>query len=82
MRKQCEEGATMMTWVQWQQGVLTVLRGELAEVLAQIEFDEVDWPAWQSLYAQGRSPRSAVQRALERDLWEDAMEEMKTLSVP
>lgn len=63
----------MMTWTQWQQGVLIALRGELAEVLTDIGFDEVDWPAWQSLYVQGRSPRAAVQRALERDLWEDAL---------
>jgi hypothetical protein len=45
-----------------------VLRVELADVLAKIDFDEVDWPAWQSLYTQGRSPKSAVDRALERDL--------------
>jgi hypothetical protein len=58
----------MLSWVQWQQAVLVVLRGELAEVLAKIDFDEVDWPAWQNLYTQGRSPQSAVNRALERDL--------------
>lgn len=58
----------MLTWSQWQHAVLMVLRGELADVLQQIEFDEVDWPAWQNLYVQGRTPRSAVERALERDL--------------
>lgn len=58
----------MLTWSQWQHAVLAVLRGELADVLEEIELDEVDWPAWEGLYEQGRTPCSAVKRALERDL--------------
>jgi hypothetical protein len=30
--------------------------------------DDVDWVAWYGLYLEGRTPRSAVNRALERDL--------------
>lgn len=55
-------------WVEWQQGVLAALRCEFREVLEKIQDDDVDWDAWRSLYEEGRSPRSAVDRALVRDL--------------
>jgi hypothetical protein len=58
----------MKSWVQWQTEVVATLGTELAEILQQISLDDIDWPAWRSFYLEGRSPRAAVNRALERDL--------------
>lgn len=58
----------MQTWVQWQAEVLAELGTELEEVLHYVSMDDVDWPSWRSYYLEGRSPRAAVNRALERDL--------------
>jgi hypothetical protein len=58
----------MQSWEQWQSDVLTLLRREFAEVLRDVSLDEVDWPAWRTFYVQGRSPKAAIERALERDL--------------
>jgi hypothetical protein len=58
----------METWVQWQAEVLVELGIELEEVLHFVSMDDVDWPSWRNYYLEGRSPRAAVNRALERDL--------------
>lgn len=55
-------------WTQWQREVLTVLQSDFGEVLHQVNLDDVDWIAWRKFYEEGRSPRSAIDRALERDL--------------
>lgn len=47
---------------------MTVLRTELADSLRHIGWDDVDWIAWRCFYEAGRTPRAAVDRALERDL--------------
>ena len=62
-------GATnvMLSWAQWQLAVVALLRADFSEVLQHIGFDEVDWDAWRGLYEEGRTPRAAVDRALERD---------------
>jgi hypothetical protein len=57
----------MLSWMQWQHAVLAVLRAEFAEALQHIGFEDVDWAAWRSFYNDGRTPRAAVDRALERD---------------
>ena len=57
-----------LNWSQWQRDVLQVLRIELHDVLHDIHLENVDWTTWQVLYEQGRTPRAAVARALERDL--------------
>ena len=57
-----------VTWPAWQRSVLSVLRTELRDLVQPLGLADVDWPAWQVFYEQGRSPRSAVSRALERDL--------------
>lgn len=54
-------------WVQWQHAVLALLRADFAEVLQFIGMDEVDWDSWRIFYIEGRTPRSAIDRALERD---------------
>ncbi len=55
-------------WEQWQQDIVALLKSDFGDALQVISIDDVDWPSWQGLYAQGRSPRSAIERALERDL--------------
>jgi hypothetical protein len=58
----------MEAWTQWQREVVELLRTELREFLGEVSLDDVDWPQWHSFYLQGRSPRAAIERALERDL--------------
>jgi len=59
---------TLLGWHQWQLEVLGLLRNELRGILDNIRLDDVDWLSWQAYYHEGRSPRRAVDRALERDL--------------
>lgn len=56
-----------LDWSQWQHAVLALLRADESGALGFIEIDEVDWDAWHGLYAEGRSPRAAIDRALARD---------------
>jgi hypothetical protein len=58
----------MQNWVQWQAEVLAELGTELEEVLHYVSMEDVDWSSWRNYYLEGRSPRAAVDRALERDL--------------
>jgi hypothetical protein len=60
--------AILQSWTQWQLDVLAVLRADFRDVLIRVELEDVDWATWRELYVQGRSPRAAVNRALERDL--------------
>ena len=53
---------------QWQSEVLAILQRDLRELLHEISLDDVDWPSWYRFFMEGRSPRAAVMRALERDL--------------
>lgn len=57
-----------VSWAQWQETVVVLLRTELREALHHIDFDDVDWPSWRAFYNEGRTPRAAIDRALERDL--------------
>lgn len=58
-----------LSWNQWCEGVVAVLRAELADTLRHIHIGtvDVDWPAWRRYYESGRTPQAAVARALERD---------------
>jgi hypothetical protein len=58
----------VQTWVQWQNELVATLGAEFEEALHHISLDDIDWPAWRNFYLEGRSPRAAVDRALERDL--------------
>jgi len=58
----------MATWTQWQSEVVLLLKRDFEEMLGHISIDEIDWPSWHNYYQQGRSPRSAIERALELDL--------------
>ena len=55
-------------WEEWQAGVVTVLRADFHDVVHDISSEDIDWDAWRPLYDEGRSPQSAVSRALLRDL--------------
>ena len=58
----------MQNWTQWQREVLTFLQADFEEVLHHLSLDDVDWVTWRKFFDEGRSPRSAVDRAVERDL--------------
>jgi hypothetical protein len=59
----------MHTWEQWQSEIVTLLQKEFGgDALQDISLDDVDWPSWNSFYLQRKSPRAAIERALERDL--------------
>jgi hypothetical protein len=55
-------------WEEWQAGVLAALRADFHDVIEEIRAEDVDWDAWRPLYDEGRSPRSAVSRAMLCDL--------------
>ena len=55
-------------WRQWQTDVVTLLRRYFDAELASIGMQDIDWPSWHRFYIEGRSPRAAIERALERDL--------------
>jgi hypothetical protein len=57
----------LLNWTQWQSAVLALLRADVSGVLRSIQIDEVDWDLWRSFYTEGRSPRSAIDRARARD---------------
>ena len=56
------------SWEQWQHEIVALLRGDFGDALQVATIDDVDWPSWEGFFMQGRSPRSAIERALERDL--------------
>ena len=55
-------------WEQWQREIVTLLRADFQETLVSISLEDIDWPSWREYYLQGKSPRAAIARALERDL--------------
>lgn len=52
-----------LTWTEWQQTVLQLIRRDFSEVLKEVGEQDVDWDAWRPLYEQGLSPRKAVAEA-------------------
>ena len=58
----------MLSWELWQEEVVALLRCDFGRELQQITADDVDWQSWRELYTQGRTPRAAIERALERDI--------------
>jgi len=58
----------MEPWTQWQHDVVALLKDDFDQTLGHISIDDVDWSSWRHLYEQGRSARSAIERALERDI--------------
>jgi hypothetical protein len=58
----------MQPWILWQSEVVALLKDDFEQTLGHISIEDVDWPSWRPFYEQGRSPRSAIERALERDI--------------
>jgi len=58
----------MQPWPQWQSEIVALLESDFDGALGSISMEDIDWPSWRPLYEQGRTPRSAIERALERDL--------------
>jgi len=56
------------TWEEWQSEIVTLLQKDFEEALRHISIDDIDWPSWHAFYIQGKSPRAAIERALERDI--------------
>jgi hypothetical protein len=56
------------TWEAWQREIVKLLRRDFGRELPGIRIEDIDWLAWETYYAQGKSPRQAIDRALERDL--------------
>lgn len=52
-----------LSWTEWQQTVLALIRRDFSEVLQEVGEQDVDWDAWRPLYDQGLSPRQAVAEA-------------------
>ena len=50
------------SWTHWQEAVVELLQEDFPT-----SFHEVDWEAWRRFYEQGKSPKAAIDRALERD---------------
>jgi hypothetical protein len=50
------------SWTRWQEAVVQLLEEDF-----QVGLDEVDWVSWRAYYEEGRSPKAAIDRALERD---------------
>ena len=55
-------------WEIWQSQVVDLLRSELFQELQVSTLDDVDWLTWQPYFSQGKSPRQAIEQALERAL--------------
>jgi hypothetical protein len=53
-------------WSEWQSEIVRLLRCDFLRELQDITLDDVDWLSWQRYYVQGKSPRQAIERALER----------------
>jgi hypothetical protein len=56
-----------LAWPEWQQAVIAAIRDDYAEVLDDVDEDDIDWDAWRPLYQEGLSPRAAVDHAFVRD---------------
>ena len=57
----------MQNWTEWQIEIVTALREDLDQFTHYISMDDVDWAAFRPFFLEGRTARSAVDRALERD---------------
>jgi hypothetical protein len=61
-------GAMTLSWDEWQREIVRLLRVDLRAELHGMTLEDIDWAAWGSYYTEGKSPRQAIDRALERDV--------------
>jgi hypothetical protein len=59
---------SVLGFERWHQEIIALLRQDFGGELQDITLEEVDWHSWWDYFAQGRSPRAAIERALERDI--------------
>ena len=63
-----QSGQQNHSWEEWQGEIVKLLQQDFGgEALRHISLDDIDWPSWHVFYLQGKSPRGAIERALERD---------------
>ncbi len=67
MRVSTETESSGGSWPRWQVAVIELLRTDFNEALRHISFDDVDWASWRVFFNEGRTPKGAIDRALERD---------------
>jgi hypothetical protein len=58
----------LQSWDEWQREVVVLLEEDLEGTANHLPLNEMDWSPWWTLFVQGRSPRSALDHALGRDL--------------
>ena len=58
----------MQSWYEWQREVVALLEEDLEGTANHLPLKDMDWSSWWMLFLQGRSPRSALDYALGRDL--------------
>jgi hypothetical protein len=46
---------------------VALLKSEFDEAVT-VSIDDIDWPSWRPFFEEGRAPRAAIERPLERDL--------------
>ena len=61
-------GPADSAWETWQCQVVDLLRSDRLQELQVSSLDDVDWLTWQPYFSQGKSPRQAIEQALERAL--------------
>lgn len=52
-----------LTWMQWKEEIIRVIRREYCELFPHVQHDDIDWEAWKPLYEQGCTPLMAVSTA-------------------
>ena len=63
------EPATMQkSWDEWRQELVALLEEDLEGTSTHLAVNETDWNFWRTLFLHGRSPRSALDHVLGRDL--------------
>jgi len=64
-----DDAPYMLTWEIWQTEIVALLQKDFGgESLRHIGLEDIDWPSWRVFFQQGKSPRAAIERALERDI--------------
>jgi len=58
----------VQNWEEWQKELVALLAEDLHGASTHLVADETDWSFWRALFLHGRSPRSALDHALGRDL--------------
>jgi len=58
----------VQSWEKWQQELVALLEKDLEGASKHLRIDEMDWTFWQTLFLEGRTPHSALNHVLQREL--------------